>query len=104
MAGWPEDYACAIGWSAPGVRGAIAGAKIRFHFYDSPSGAAMHQYLSQAIAGHFNGRSCVEIALEKLGAGQNLSDWNADCFLYARRLACGYSLGLTCPMRGGRSW
>jgi hypothetical protein len=47
----------------------------------------MHQYLSQAIARHFDGRASVEIALEQRGASDDFSDGNPGCFLYARRLA-----------------
>jgi hypothetical protein len=46
------------------VSGAIVDAEIRFHFHDSPRGAAMHQDLSQAISRHFDRRTRVEIALE----------------------------------------
>ena len=76
VAGRAEDNARAIGWAAPGVRGAIADAQIRFHFHDSSGRAAMHQDLSQAIARHFDRRARVEIALEQRGAGENLSDGN----------------------------
>ena len=46
VAGRTEDDARAIGGAAPGVRGAIVDAKIRFHFHDSSGRAAVHQDLA----------------------------------------------------------
>lgn len=65
VAGRTENNARSIGEAAPAVGGAIIDAKICFHLYNAACGRSMHQDFSQAIARDFDGRTSVEIALER---------------------------------------
>ncbi len=90
-------HARSIGDPAPGVRSAVVDSQVRFGLNNASRRLAMHHDFAQTIARNLDGRTRVEGSIQHARLRHEFCEGKAHSFLYARRLACGYSLASTLP-------